>query len=405
MATPTAWIAKPQLTAMGAVALFVPFVLAIGDGLVKGKQCEMERQQLEMMLAEARAAHRGVGDAPERVRIEERIVQVPVPAAPQAASLEPSELGAFAFVWEDRLVLDTDADPRWSYGGVRGEVDSGFGSVAAWRPVQWGADPHLEALSGQSFILYGADGEVCRARLTQPRLEAAITGDFYALLDHEGQDVLEDLVEGPAMQDLTAGKKTTRRRWLEQMLLERVMDSTHNWLTARLQVESGDCSEGLWARAASRPAATVFVLDDSEERSEELRERFRGTEAHQHARRSFDSELAGQEPQLTWVGHESETLSVQAWHARGQVDVELARVGEVGECGEADTFGATAWVGGVEFPEFVVGEAKAVFAIDGVVHALTSSWYGGETLRLHRIGDEDESVYDEASIEFYGCNC
>jgi hypothetical protein len=390
------------------VCLLAPFAYAVGDAVVEGRNCEADREQLIGELATRSVEKEAeLGSAgPPAVQVVERIVEVAVPA--EQLPLGPNELGAFAFVSGESLVLDSAADPRWAYGSVGGEVEFDMESVRAHRKVDWQADPDLAELQEETFVLYDNSGEVCRAKLRNPRLGAEISGDFYPLLDEKDGGAFAELLDGPAIDDARAGKRTQRRRWLEQLLLERVMDHAENWLLVDLRVVRGDCSEALWGRAASRSEPVIFVDDDDQLEREALRERFRGTDTHRAARRVFAEELSNHDPGVfsssTWSDYEAETLTTQRWRAPKLPAFDIVEVGEQGECGDPDTYATATWTGQQRVTEGTLGHVDALFAIDGEVHALSRDFLGGESSRLYRF-DAGFELVSTASVDFYGCNC
>jgi len=399
---------RKSLTRLGTVALLAPFVWAVGDGLVEGRQCAVERdvlaatvEGLNECLAEADADHVSVSPPASELLEVETEVEVEAEAAPPVG--EGLTLGHFAMVRDGRVILDTTADPRLAYGGIKGEVDFDTESVHAHRQVDWGASPELRSVGESTFVLYSDAGEVCRARLTKPRLEAQIFGDFFALVDYDGDSVLEDMLDGGAFEDAQNGKKTQRRRWMEQLLRERVMDEADNWLTAELEPVTGDCEDAMWGRMAKLDAPMIFARDTGDQADEQMRERFRGTEAHARSRAAFDEEFAPNEPGATWTAHEAETLAVERWVAERGTELVLAEVGYAGECGEPDTYETGAWLGTREIADGYIGSADAVFALDGEVYALRSlgPW---DSMTLTRVGEVIETVMS-ANIDFYGCNC
>jgi hypothetical protein len=387
---------------LGVVALFAPFAVILGDAVVKGKHCEAERARLQDDVASLEKELAGV--TPEFIEVEVEVPTIaPAESEPEEATPEGLPLGAFAFVRDGRLVLDPDADPRLAYGAVTGEVDFDLESVHGERKVFPGVEASLEQAMASTFVLYSDEGEVCRAKLTDSRLEATIYGDFFALVDYDTNSVLEDMLDGGALEDAQRGKKTQRRRWMEQLLRERVMDEASNWLTAEIEPISGDCEDAMWGRAESFDAPVIFKRDSTGDGAEEVRERFRGTKAHAEARKSFDEEWAPAEPGATWPSHEAESLGVSRWKAPSWQTVELAEVGYVGTCGEPDTYASALWVG-EQLIAGAPGAADMVVGLDGETYVVKFDGGYDENMRLTRLGEAAETVM-RLSVEFYGCSC
>lgn len=403
---------RKHLGTMGIFCLLAPFAYVVGDSFVEGKRCQDNDSELSAQVAvlQAQLAETSTQGAPEPVVIE-RVVEIHVPTPTEPEIITPSELGAFAFVWENSIVLDSDADPRWGYGPVTGKVEVGMDSVLATRKVDWHADPHLAKLSTETFVLYGPKGEVCRATLTSPHLRAEISGDLWPLMGDSDREsgLLEEMLDGPAGDDARQGKKTLRRRYLETILLERTMDEESNWLVADLKPISGDCEPAMWARAASRSEPTIFTQAHDDDFSDELIERFRGTKAHAQARASFNEEVeALEEGELaeSWTGHEADTLDLQRWTAATWARLDIVEVGEVGSCGDPETFGTASWLNDELLRGDDRGMVDAVFTLDGQVHALRADWYGGSNMSLLRLSSTDGfQLVTNASVNFYGCSC
>lgn len=401
-----------QLGTMCIFCLLAPFAYVVGDALVEGKHCQDNESERSAQVAvlEAQLARVLSQGSPEALVIE-RVVEVHVPAPSEPEVMRPSELGAFAFVWENSIVLDSDADPRWAYGSITGKVEVGMDSVLATRKVDWQADPHLAKLSTETFVLYGPKGEVCRATLTSPHLQAEISGDLWPLMGDSDREsgLLEELLDGPAGDDARQGKKTLRRRYLETILLERTLDEESNWLVADLKPISGDCEPAMWARAASRSEPTIFTQAHEEDFSDELIERFRGTDAHAQARASFNEEVEAREEgefAESWTGHEADTLDLQRWTAATWPRLDIVEVGEVGSCGDPETFGTASWLNDEPLRGDDRGMVDAVFTLDGQVHALRTDWYGGSNMSLLRLSSTDGfQMVTNASVNFYGCSC
>ena len=392
---------RKALVRLGVVALFAPFAGILGDAVVQGKRCEAERARLRGEVAALKKDLAGV--TPEFIEVEVEVPSAGKVPEPDEAEPEGLALGAFAFVRDGRLVLDTHADPRWAYGAVTGEVDFAMESVHGERKVHPSVSEELTRAMDSTFVLYSDEGEVCRAKLSDSRLEASIYGDFFGLVDYDSNSVLEDMLDGGALEDARQGKTTQRRRWMEQLLRERVMDEANNWLTTAIEPISGDCEDAMWGRAEGFDAPVIFKRDRTGDGAEEVRERFRGTEAHAQARKSFDEEWAPTEPGATWPSHEAESLGVSRWKAPSWRTVELAEVGYVGMCGEPDTYASALWVG-----ETLIaggpGAADMVVGLDGETYVVKFDGGFEETMRLTRVGTEAELVM-ELSVDFYGCNC
>ncbi|MCA9682930.1 MAG: hypothetical protein KC457_12085, partial [Myxococcales bacterium] len=166
------------------------------------------------------------------------------------------------FVQAGRLVLDTEAGPRWARGALR-ELPGSEDDFIVSKPLVERAIParHLDQ-RGRSFDLYGRDGKLCSATVGELQVIAQYTGPTaddlfeygYDYGDDDDDDDDDDVLEEEEPPEPSKAQ-----------ILPKVWETQPHWLVADL-VPNGDCDfdEVLWARDAQLPAPLLLTRSAQE---------------------------------------------------------------------------------------------------------------------------------------------
>ncbi len=401
---------------VASIVLLAPLCAVVGHEMVMAQRLRAQVAELEQSLAAASTARPVFMEesaAPEPAGVCQMPwpepageVEVEVEAAPapsceaQAEAGALSQPGAFAFVGDGRLILDSHVGVAGGYGKTHGDAVGRKGPAWAERGANLWQHEGYEEIEGAEFRLFDAHGEVCRVEIGDAFYRAEVSGDFG--LEWEGDDfeafneysarVWEEEAELP--QD----------RYIELIARERILGLGETRLEVDFEVVDGDCEGAVWARAAKLSAPTFWRSDADAETLEAVREELRGHENYRWSRERFE-ELRRDYPEevseSTWVAHEAETLEIERWRHPSGRSLDFVALGVAGECGEGDTRSEMIGTGG-KF-EDGPGTAMTVFSVgdeDFFVHANRD-----EEPYLYQRSDEGQEIVTEFVIPFYGCPC
>ncbi|PCC70400.1 hypothetical protein SAMN02745121_07932 [Nannocystis exedens] len=175
----------------------------------------------------------------------------PVSPQPTAAPVLPLAAGGLVgeamLVRKDALVLDTHADLRWASG--RAVIKAEPSHLLATRAVRWDSLPErLRGLAEATMIVHAADGSTCVAGVGEPRLHLEQIGDVFHSIDADG---------------IESFAPPTDKAVLRDMVKTQFAEADDLLLLARHRSAAGRPCEGLWARRADLPPATVFGRRDA----------------------------------------------------------------------------------------------------------------------------------------------
>lgn len=181
--------------------------------------------------------------APATVEPSTPVAPVVAAAEPTAAPVPPpAGLGHAMLVRKDALVLHTHADLRWASG--RPVIKAEPSHLLATRSVRWDSLPErLRGLQDATMVVHAADGGTCVADVDAPRLHLEQIGDVFHSMDDDGHESFEPPADKAVLRDM-----------VKQLFAE----EDDLLLLARQRAADGRPCEGLWARRADLPPATVF---------------------------------------------------------------------------------------------------------------------------------------------------
>ncbi|WP_434421779.1 hypothetical protein [Nannocystis pusilla] len=344
------------------------------------------------------------------------LVEPPAPVAPVVApaAAEPTatpvlppagaDMGQAMLVRKDALVLDTHADLRWASG--RPVIKAEASHLLATRSVRWDSLPErLRSLEDATMVVHAADGSTCVAGVDAPRLHLEQIGDVFHSMDDDGHESFEPPADKAVLRDM-----------VKQLFAE----EDDLLLLARQRAADGRSCEGLWARRADLPPATVFGRRGASEAAALKTEvtavvraqpEFTGL-AGEYAEylAPMDTERRAELP--SWDEFFAANLRTIAWHeiggARQLVSVELQLVDRMA-C--SDEFGGSlalllerrdGKLVRLDQPGWLGLTALMDLEGDGVLEAVTDD--GFETvLRTH--GPDGDEFRDAYSVPYVGCPC
>lgn len=328
--------------------------------------------------------------------------------SPAAPVLPPAggDAGQAMLVRKDALVLHTHAELRWASG--RPVIKAEPSHLLATRSVRWDSLPErLRGLEGATMVVHAADGSTCVAGVEAPRLHLEQIGDVFHAMDDDGHESFEPPTDKAVLRDM-----------VKQLFAE----EDDLLLLARQRAADGRACEGLWARRADLPPATVFGRRGADEaeaaalktevaaivRAQPEFTALAGEYAEYLA--PMDAERRADLP--AWDEFVATNLSAIAWHeiggSRQIVSVELQLVDRMA-C--SDDFGGSLALllerrAGrlVRFdqPGWLGLTALMDLEGDGVLEAVTDD--GFETvLRTH--DPSGAELRDAYSVPYVGCPC
>lgn len=203
-------------------------------------------------------------EAPAVVSVEDCVAQppttepVPVPvvepaieieATPEPEPVDPSTLAQLLPVTANGIVLSLDAEAKWSTGRFYEPPGDASFRVAKRAAIEK-LPEQLSSWSARSFDLYGPEGKLCTARVSNLHVISQYDGwGIYGLVEDEQDSSDLDTYERPS--DIPPSRWRTR-----------VWRTQPHWLVGEFESD-GDCSGALWARDAALPAPTVLRPSDA----------------------------------------------------------------------------------------------------------------------------------------------
>jgi hypothetical protein len=336
-------------------------------------------------------------------------VVAPAAAEPPAAPVPPpagDDAGRAMLVRKDALVLHTHADLRWASG--RPVIKAEPSHLLATRSVRWDSLPeHLRGLQDATMVVHAADGSTCVAAVDAPKIQLEQIGDVFHSMDDDGHESFDPPADKAVLRDM-----------VKQLFAE----EDDLLLVARQRAADGRSCEGLWARRADLPPATVFGRRGASEAEAAALEA--EAAAIVRAQPEFTA-LAGEYAEYLapmdagrradlpgWDGFVAANLRTTAWHeiggSRQIVSVELQLVDRMA-C--SDDFGGSlalllerrdGRLVRLDQPGWLGLTALMDLEGDGVLEAVTDD--GFETvLRTH--GPDGDEFRDAYSVPYVGCPC